>query len=300
MNVLNFGSLNVDYVYGVSHIAKPGETIKALSRNIFAGGKGLNQSVSMSRAGVDVFHAGCVGNESTLLLRTLQEENIDTEFVLALNADSGHTIIQVEDGGQNCIIVNGGANQKIPKSHVDIVIRRFAKNDLLVLQNEISNLAYIMEKAYTTGMQIIFNPSPYIDDIKKLPLYTVSYFVVNEDEGLKLFDAEVIEDIIPNASQQYPGCRVLLTMGENGAMYYENGAIIRQPAYTVKSVDSVAAGDTFLGYFVHGLTRDLPIDKTLDNAAIAAAITVTRHGAAMSIPRMEELKLAIERMQIAG
>ena len=290
MNVLNFGSLNIDYVYGVSHIVKPGETIKALSRSILAGGKGLNQSIAMARAGVDVFHAGCVGKERTLLLRTLQEENIITEFILILNTDSGHTIIQVEDGGQNCIIVNGGANQRIPKSHIDIVMRRFSKNDILLLQNEINNLTYIMEKAYMAGMQIIFNPSPYIDEIKKLPLYTVSYFVVNENEGLKLFDATCIEDIIPQASQQYPGSRVLLTMGEKGAMYYENGAIIRQSAYKVQSVDSVAAGDTFLGYFVHGLTRDLPIDKTLDNAAKAAAITVTRHGAAMSIPKMEELK----------
>ena len=290
MNVLNFGSLNIDYVYGVSHIAKPGETVKALSRNVFAGGKGLNQSIAMARAGVDVFHAGCIGKERTLLLRTLQEENIDTEFIMTLNTDSGHTIIQVEDGGENCIIVNGGANQRIPKNHIDLVMRRFTKNDILVLQNEINNLAYIMEKAYMTGMQIIFNPSPYVDDIKKFPLYTISYFVVNEDEGMKLFDATCLEDIIPHASQQYHGSRVLLTMGKQGAMYYENGAIIRQPAHKVKSVDSVAAGDTFLGYFVHGLTRDLPIDKTLDNAALAASITVTRHGAAMSIPKMEELK----------
>ena len=290
MNVLNFGSLNVDISYNVSHIAKPGETIKALGRSIIAGGKGLNQTVAMARAGVDVFHAGCVGKERTLLLRTLQEENVVTEFILALNMDTGHTIIQIEDGGQNCIIVNGGANQKIPKSHIDIVMRRFLKNDILLLQNEINNLAYIMEKAYISGMQIIFNPSPYADDIRTLPLYTVSYFVVNEYEGKKLFSASCIEEIIPFASQQYPGCRVLLTLGENGAMYYENGVIIRQPAHPVDVVDPAAAGDAFLGYFIHGLTRDLPIDKTLNNAAIAAAITVSRHGAAMSIPKMEEVK----------
>ena len=289
MKVLNFGSLNIDYVYEVSDIVAPGETIKAFSRSVFVGGKGLNQSVAMARAGVDVVHAGCIGEEGDILLRTLEQENIDTSFIRIAEGQGGHTIIQVDKNGQNSIIVFGGANHKITKEHIDTVFQEFTGDDLLVLQNEINNLSYIMEKAASIGMKIVLNPSPYNDDIGRLPLAMVSYFVVNEIEGMELFRADSIEEIMPAALSKYPGAKIVLTLGENGAWYSGGGDSIFQPVFSVKALDTTAAGDCFLGYFVQGLAEGLPVEQTLKNAAFASAISVSRKGAAPSIPRMEEL-----------
>jgi len=278
----------------------PGETIKAHSRNIFAGGKGLNQSIAMARAGVEVYHAGCVGDERALLVRTLQVENIDTEHILSVCGDSGHTVIQVEKSGQNSIIFYAGANHKLTKCHIEKVINQFSRDDFIILQNEINHIGYIMEQAYIAGMKIVFNPSPYVDEIKNLPLRTVSYFVVNEIEGKKLFNAKTIEEIIPNALLLYPKSSFLVTLGEKGSMYYDNGTVYLQAAYKTDNVDTTAAGDTFLGYFIHGLTNGLSIKQTLDNAAVASAIAVSRHGAALSIPKMKELSAGVEMSELPG
>ena len=298
MNVLNFGSLNIDYVYKVPHIVKPGETIKAFRRNIYAGGRGLNQSIAMARAGLHVFHAGCVGKEAqnaplsekTILLSTLQENNVNIEYIKVVEGNSGHTVIQEENCGSCSIMIYNGANYLITKSHIDEVLHMFKENDLLVLQNEINNLSYIMEKANTIGMKILFNPSPYTDDIKDLPINLVTYFAVNEFEGRNLFNTTENDEIITNAKKIYPDCNILLTLGDIGALYYSDGVIVYQSAYMTKIIDTTVAGDTFLGYFVHGLVNDVPMKNALDIAAKAASIAISRHGAADTIPSMDELR----------
>ena len=290
MNVLNFGSLNIDYVYKVSHIVKPGETIKAFRRNIYAGGKGLNQSIAMARAGVPVFHAGCVGEEKNFLLSTLQENSVNTEYIKVVDGNSGHTVIQEENNGQCSVMIYSGANYLITKTHIEEVLNMFKENDILILQNEINNLKYIMEKAYDIGMKILFNPSPYTDEIKDLPLNLVSYFVVNEYEGRNLFNTTENDEIITNAKKMYPDCNILLTLGDIGALYYSDGVIVYQSAYMTKIIDTTVAGDTFLGYFVHGLINDVPMKNALDIAAKAASIAISRYGSVETIPTMDELR----------
>lgn len=114
MKVLNFGSLNMDYVYDVPHFVQPGETISSSSRSVFAGGKGLNQSVALAKAGAETYHAGCVGYDGDILKEILADAGVNTEYILEeKNEQSGHTIIQVEPNGQNCIIVFGGTNHRI-------------------------------------------------------------------------------------------------------------------------------------------------------------------------------------------
>ena len=105
MKILNMGSLNYDYVYSVSHILKPGETISSKKMETFCGGKGLNQSVALARAGEKVYHAGMVGADGELLLKTCKDNQIDTEFIKMIEGKSGHTIIQVDENGQNCILL---------------------------------------------------------------------------------------------------------------------------------------------------------------------------------------------------
>ena len=116
MRVLNFGSLNLDYVYNVDHFVRPGETLAASSRAVKAGGKGLNQSVALARAGVPVCHAGCLGAGGEMLKIMLEENGVDTESLLPVPEAQGHTVIQVDRDGANCILLFGGSNRCVPPS----------------------------------------------------------------------------------------------------------------------------------------------------------------------------------------
>ena len=125
MKVLNFGSLNVDYVYSVDHMVKEGETLSCQGMNIFSGGKGLNQSIALAKAGVNVYHAGLIGEDGGILLDSLKANGVHTEFVRNLPGKGGHTMIQVDKNGQNSILVYGGTNRKFTKEFIDEVLENF-------------------------------------------------------------------------------------------------------------------------------------------------------------------------------
>lgn len=289
--ILNFGSMNIDYVYRVPHILKPGETLGTKDMQVFCGGKGLNQSVAMARAGAKVYHAGCVGEEGDVLLSFLQMEGVDTSYCRKIEGKSGHTIIQVDEHGENCIMVFGGANKRQEQSYICQVFEVFQPGDLLVLQNELNNPAFLLREASRRGLTIILNPSPINDELPQLDLSMVGCFVINEVEGLALTGYEDAKTILRVMRERYPQATVVLTMGERGAYASVPGE--EQPYYQesfkVDVVDTTAAGDTFLGYFVVGVLEGLPMQACLRQAAKAASITVTRAGAAPSIPKKEEV-----------
>ena len=136
MRVLNFGSLNIDYVYSVDHFVQKGETISSSMLNVFSGGKGLNQSVALSRAGVEVYHAGMIGMDGLFLVELLEDAGVDTRYVVrSKDVRTGNAIIQNDSQGDNCIILYGGANQAVSKEMIDNVLKEFGSGDWLVLQN---------------------------------------------------------------------------------------------------------------------------------------------------------------------
>jgi len=141
MRVLNFGSINIDYVYSVDEFVKSGETKAARSLSVFAGGKGLNQSLAMAKAGLRVIHAGKVGKEGEFLIDTLKNGGVDTKLVEISDVPTGHAIIQVDDRGRNCILLFGGANQDIGEAYIDRSLLDFGSGDMLILQNEISSIS---------------------------------------------------------------------------------------------------------------------------------------------------------------
>ena len=183
MKILNYGSLNVDHVYSVDHIVKEGETILSDDLNIFCGGKGLNQSIALAKAGVPVYHAGMIGEDGDLLLDACREYGVNTKYLKKLPVSGGHTVIQVDKKGQNSIILFGGTNQMQTKEYMDYVLSDFNAGDYLLLQNEINLLDYIIDKAYEKGMRIILNPSPFDDKLKKCDFSKIYLFLLNEVEG---------------------------------------------------------------------------------------------------------------------
>ena len=161
MKVLCFGSLNIDFTYRVRHFVKKGETLAADSLRIYSGGKGMNQSIALARAGASVWHAGAVGEDGLFLIKELKAAGVRTELIEIREEErTGNAIIQNDAAGDNCILLYGGANRTITREQADRALSGFGPGDFLVLQNEVNGLPYIMERAKEKGMQIAFNPSP--------------------------------------------------------------------------------------------------------------------------------------------
>ena len=293
MKVLNFGSLNYDYVYHVDHAVKPGETLSSSEMETFLGGKGLNQSISLARAGVPVYHAGMVGEEGQLFLDTCKKSGVNTEFIKMIPGKSGHAIIQLDKNSQNCILLYGGSNRSITRAFVDEVLSHFEKGDILLLQNEINELDYIIDKAYEIGMQIALNPSPLDAHLDACDLTKISIFLLNEIEGGQISGESDPEKILDVMLEKFPEAKIVLTLGSDGAIYRDKVQTCHQEIFPVKAVDTTAAGDTFTGYFVASLLADMPIPEALRMCAKASSITVSRMGATDSIPTMDEVKQSL-------
>ena len=290
MKVLNFGSLNIDYVYSVDHFVRAGETISSTNMEIFSGGKGLNQSVAFARAGAKTLHAGCIGAEGIFLRNMLDESGVDTRFVKVLdNTTCGHAIIQVTPSGENCIMLFGGANQMITEELIDEVLSDFSAGDLLMLQNEINGLPSIIDKAKAKKMLVALNPSPFNEKITALDFSKIDWLILNETEGCEITGKEVPEDIINELISSYPHMRIVLTLGSKGSMYADKNSRAEQSIFKAKAVDTTAAGDTFTGYFFSSVINGKTPAEALKIASAASSITVSRKGAAPSIPTMQEV-----------
>lgn len=289
MKVLNMGSLNYDFVYNVDHMVRPGETEASEGMETFFGGKGLNQSIALAKAGVPVYHAGLIGEDGSSFLTVCKENGVNTTYIKSVEGKSGHTIIQIDKNAQNSILLYGGSNRKFTKDYVDSVLNDFEKGDFLLLQNEVNELPYIIEKAFEKGMLIILNPSPLDDALKKCDLSKISYFLMNEIEGKEITGKADPEEILATMRATYPNAKVVLTLGEDGVIYRDEEKTVKQGIFKVKAVDTTAAGDTFTGFFISSLIRNLPVEEALRIASKASSIAVSRKGATSSIPKLEEV-----------
>lgn len=291
--VLNFGSLNLDYVYHVDHIVSPGETLDAVDIQVNCGGKGLNQSIALARAGAEVFHAGMVGKDGSMLLETCRAAGVAVDLVHEVEERTGHAIIQVDRSGQNSIVLFGGANRSVTPTYIDEVLEGFGVGDVIVLQNEVNMLPQIIEAASARGLRIVLNPSPFDERISECDLARVWLFFVNEVEGMQLTGKADPDEILADLSQMFPAAGVVLTLGARGAVALVNGVRFNQPAIPCEVVDTTAAGDTFTGFFLAEYLRTSAPQRALLTAAHASSIAVSRPGAAPSVPTLDEVRAAM-------
>ena len=289
MKVLCFGSANLDHVYKVDHFTVPGETQGCLEYNIKCGGKGVNQAIAMAFAGNDTYFVGIIGSDSGLLKDALVDKGVHIDYMKISNKPTGHAIIEVDQSGQNHILLYGGTNKEIDFEYIDEVLSHFSKGDIVVLQNEINNVPYIIERCYEKEMKIFFNAAPYDIAVKNYPIEKVTWLVVNETEGAALSNEEDYEKIIQTLKQKYPHTHILFTMGKEGSRVLTDKEDIKVEALKVNAVDTTGAGDTYIGYFVRGIVEEMPLLETAQMATKASAIAVTRFGAVDSIPNYEEV-----------
>ena len=277
MKVLNFGSLNIDFVYRVRQFVRPGETIAASGFAKFAGGKGLNQSIALARAGAKVIHAGAVGADGGFLLELLRENGVDCSAVKIVDdAPTGHALIQVADSGENAIVLYPGANHCIAPELIERALVMADEGDILLLQNEISGMIDIMSRAHERSMRIFLNPAPMTDMVAAYPLEWVDTLIVNETEWKAL-----------TALSPSFGGNILKTLGAEGAVY--NDRIFVPAQHVDEVVDTTAAGDTFIGYFIAESLAGRDEENAMRTAALASAWCVRHAGAEPSIPRRSDL-----------
>lgn len=288
--ILNFGSINVDNVYQVDEFVRPGETIEAQSLELLPGGKGLNQSVALSRAGAQVYHAGKIGSDGQWLLDLMDGAGVHTELVSRSGSVTGKALIQVNHSGQNCIIIHHGANGEITKEDIDSVLQHFGPEDVLLLQNEISNILYLINQTFEHGMKIVWNPSPLSPEFKNYPLEKISCFLLNEIEGCGLTGETEPEKIAQALLKRNPEAKVVLTLGKGGVYYRDAHESCRHGIYRVPVVDTTGAGDTFTGFFLASMMKGLPAEEALRIASVASSIEVSRKGAAAAVPTLEEVE----------
>lgn len=289
MRVLNIGSLNIDYVYRVDHFVRPGETLHAGTLRAGCGGKGLNQSAALARAGVETWHAGLTGPEGGFLREKLASFGVHTELVREVGEPTGHAIIQVDGTGQNSILLYGGANRCMTEAFVDEALAGFGPGDWLLAQNETVCVGHAVARAKERGLRTALNAAPADGALREMPLELLDLLFVNEVEGAFLAGTEEPEEIAAVLTERYPETTLVLTLGEDGALAARHGReTVRTAAFRVPTVDTTAAGDTFTGFFLRGVLDGRPPEDCLRLAAAAGAVAVTRRGAADSVPSYEE------------
>jgi ribokinase len=292
MRILNFGSLNVDHVYRVGRIVRPGETIATRSYDCFAGGKGANQSVALARAGADVAHAGCIGRGAQWLVEKLADAGVDITLIRELDEPTGQAVIQVDDAGENAIFLFAGTNHCVTREQIAQTLAGFGEGDLLLVQNEINDVGAIITAAAGKGMGVCLNPAPFTPDVLDLPLDRIDWLIVNETEaqGVAGSVIDAPEALIDDLAARLPRARIVCTLGAHGVIYRDAEQSLHVPAKKVEAVDTTAAGDCFIGYLLAGVAEGLAIEDSLGRACAAAAVCVSRMGAMDSIPAADEVR----------
>lgn len=295
--ILNYGSLNLDETFAVPHMVRPGETLSSAGMERHCGGKGMNQSIALARAGAVVAHAGSIGEDGGMLTSLLRQSGVDISRIRAADCPTGRAIIQVEDSGQNAILLYPGANA----AALDPMqaLEGCGAGDWLLVQNETAGTGDVFREAVRRNMKVAVNPSPFDERAAALPLEQAACLLVNEGESTALAGlpvpegARTAEDYLPllrDLCRRFPRTAVVLTLGGLGAWYGDAAGERYQPAFSVRAVDTTGAGDTFTGYFLAALTRgESPADAMRWGAA-AAALAVTRPGAGEAVPLRDEVE----------
>lgn len=290
MKILNFGSVNIDLNFKVDHIVRPGETISSINFSQSPGGKGLNQSIALSNVNNNIYHAGKYGQDGEFIKKILEDNGVNTKFLEKSQKNTGNALIQIDKNGENSIVLYKGANYDIDENFVDKVLENFSKGDCLVLQNEISSLKYIIEKAYNKKMKICLNPSPINEVIFDLDLSKLDFLILNETEAKDISKHSNKDEIIKFFRKTYPNLKIILTLGSKGSIYFDKNQLIKQKPYLVKAIDTTGAGDTFMGYFVCLYFAGNSIANSLNLASKASALACTKNGSQDSIPDLKDLK----------
>jgi ribokinase len=304
--IVVLGSANMDLVVRQSRAARPGETMYGTSFATGAGGKGLNQAVAARRAGAEVGFLGCVGADGfgQSLAATLADAGVDARGLRVLEsppelAATGIAAISVTDDGENSIVIVPGANGDDALTDGDRTAISEAGVLLVQLERPLALVRQALEAARASGVRTILTPAPAVTEAAGL-VDLCDIVVPNEGEAATLSghasgDPEASARLLSSRAAGGNGAGIaVVTLGSRGAVVARGGEIVHRVApRAVDAVDTTGAGDTFVGALAAWLGRGAPLEDALDAATAAAAISVTRPGAAASMPTRDEIEAVL-------
>ena len=285
--ILVVGSLNMDLVVVAPRLPQVGETILGGKFATFPGGKGANQAVAAARMGATVSMIGLVGNDDygQALCREAAQDTIDTKYIeVDPKEATGIALITVDADGRNTIVVASGANLALTPQHILAAEEAFSAADVLVTQLEspLEAVSEAVNLAVKSGIHVVLNPAPActlpVDLLSK-----VEFFIPNEREAMQIAGVDSLEAAIPKLLGL--GVRhLIITLGEQGVLLVTPEGRKEFPAHRVQVIDTVAAGDAFVGAFSTGIAEGMSVEDAVRLGNAAAAVAVTRRGAQPSLP----------------
>ncbi|MGB9855733.1 MAG: ribokinase [Caldisericum exile] len=286
-SIFVLGSINVDLVVYAERFPDAGETIVGKEFLINQGGKGANQAVAAKKAGGDVTFIGRVGNDifSTIAIDSLRKFDVKTHIVIDAHTETGIAVINVDDKGENRITIIEGANGKVNKEELEYLKNNIKDGDFLLLQGEIhvDVLVEASRIAKASNAIVIFDPAPVKSELTKVIPFT-DFITPNETELRKLTNSNDTYELLKLGAKN-----IVFKMGEKGVRFINQNEDFVVEAFKVEAIDTTGAGDTFNGSFASALSKGMPLKDALRFANAAAAISVTRKGAAVSSPTYEEI-----------
>ncbi|WP_375687870.1 ribokinase [Pseudooceanicola sp. LIPI14-2-Ac024] len=286
MTVWCLGSVNADHVYRLPHLPAPGETLAAHDYARGLGGKGTNMAVAAARAGARVELIGRIGPDGGWMRDRIAGYGVGIAHLAEGDGPSGHAIIYVDAAGENQITIFPGANREIALAQVEAALGGAAAGDIFVTQNETSLQREAADLARANGLRVIYAAAPFEAEAVAAMLDVTDMLVLNAVEAAQLEEATGI------APGDLPVGDVVITRGAEGVRWIDTntGKTRDFPAVRVDPVDTVGAGDTFTGYLMAGLDSGADMAGAITLAARAAALKVTRRGAADAVPTRAEVE----------
>ncbi|WP_108867794.1 ribokinase [Aquimarina aquimarini] len=291
------GSYNHDMVLQTTRFPNPGETITAKKLEMFSGGKGANQAVAAARLGGDVYFITKVGNDAfgNNASQNFSVDNIRTDYILQdMEVSSGTAVILVNQEGQNCIVVNPGANNMLLPSDIEDCQKAIKEASYILMQLEIpyETVKYAIETAYHMNKKIVLNPAPTVplDD----NLYSKLFLITpNQTEAEMLTGIACVDQIsVAKAADvllQKGVKNVIITLGEKGAYFKNKEEEFLIPIREVDVKDTTGAGDIFNGALLVALAEEKNWKQAVAFANSASSIGVSRMGAQSSAPYRDEI-----------
>lgn len=297
--VVVVGSLNMDLVTRAPRLPKAGETLAGESFVTVPGGKGANQAVAAARLGASVAMIGCVGGDAygEELRSALLAEGIDCQAVTRIEGEStGVALIVVDDSSQNAIVIVAGGNGHVSASVVDGFDALLSQAEVIICQLEIpmATVGHVLKRGRELGKTVILNPAPASGPLPAEWYGWIDYLIPNESEASALtglpVDTVATADAAATALMKVGVSKVIVTLGEQGALFASQARSQHFPAPKVQPVDTTAAGDTFVGGFAAALAEGKSESDAIRFGQTAAALSVTRSGAQPSIPTAHDVQ----------